>query len=801
MELRNYRKFRSASVEFPDGVVGIVGQNGSGKSTLVEAVAWCLYGNEKDIVRSGKEGIRSAGAGPNDECSVTLVFSIEGDEYRLHRAMKGSGLAMDATLTVNGVRKAKGDRDVTKAVEGLLGMDYKAFFISVFARQKELNALTSLGPAERKRYVLRMLGLDALDEVVRLVDQDGGDMRRVRDALQAELIGPDGRPKRDALEQGLAAGEAEADKARAELAELESRARELDAEALTLREERDRLAAKDQEHQGLRQRQAELAARLRSADESLGSMRRQLDAVRKKAAEMASLEPCSTELEAAQKERDRLEGLSSQSREARRLLAGIEVAGGKLAKLDEEARSTEKGAMGCDEAKTGLEEVERNLDKARGEREELHRMMGVLDSELARHRKDLKELDRRMEEIGRLGPEGKCPTCERALEDQHTVLMQKMRAEAAQAKADVAELERQRVEAEGAMARCAQRLEVLGKRRKERDEMCTRAARAAEALERLRAQRSALAAEMEADRRAAAAIGPVEFDEAGYEALKRRLVELRPKAERYRELRAQAARAPEIEAEIDDLVGRRAALAEEAAGVERDISSLGYLEGSYRKAQGRLDALLAEKERAARELSVMGSALASKESEMRARRDRLAELLETEGKVEERSKAMEQQAVLGKAMKDFRASIVGRVVPTLAEISSHMFSELTDAKYPGLELSEGYEISVLDRGERYPLSRFSGGESDLANLCLRLAISRVIAERSGSAVNFLILDEIFGSQDQARKRNILEAFSQLSKQFRQIILITHIEDVKDLVANAILVQEREDGSSVVETVS
>jgi exonuclease SbcC len=98
---------------------------------------------------------------------------------------------------------------------------------------------------------------------------------------------------------------------------------------------------------------------------------------------------------------------------------------------------------------------------------------------------------------------------------------------------------------------------------------------------------------------------------------------------------------------------------------------------------------------------------------------------------------------------------------------------------------------------KYPLSRFSGGEGDLANLCLRLAISRVIADRSGSNVDFLILDEIFGSQDQTRKRNIMLTLNQLAKQFHQIILITHIEDVKDFMENVINVKEREDGTSYV----
>jgi len=60
MELHNYRKFREARVEFPDGVVAIVGQNGTGKTTLLEAVTWALFGNESTVVRDGKEGVMPA---------------------------------------------------------------------------------------------------------------------------------------------------------------------------------------------------------------------------------------------------------------------------------------------------------------------------------------------------------------------------------------------------------------------------------------------------------------------------------------------------------------------------------------------------------------------------------------------------------------------------------------------------------------------------------------------------------------------------------------------------------------------
>ncbi|MBN1109379.1 MAG: hypothetical protein JXA45_01335, partial [Methanomassiliicoccales archaeon] len=152
---------------------------------------------------------------------------------------------------------------------------------------------------------------------------------------------------------------------------------------------------------------------------------------------------------------------------------------------------------------------------------------------------------------------------------------------------------------------------------------------------------------------------------------------------------------------------------------------------------------------------------------------------------------------LGQVMRGFKENVVSRITPTLSQVSSDLLTQLTDGKYGGIRLDEDYQMYLYDQGEEHSLERFSGGEVDLANLCLRLAISHMIMDRSGSQMNFLVLDEIFGSQDQNRKRNILETLAQLQRQFRQILLITHIDDVKDNVSAVLKVAEREDGSSTV----
>jgi exonuclease SbcC len=116
-------------------------------------------------------------------------------------------------------------------------------------------------------------------------------------------------------------------------------------------------------------------------------------------------------------------------------------------------------------------------------------------------------------------------------------------------------------------------------------------------------------------------------------------------------------------------------------------------------------------------------------------------------------------------------------------------------------LDEDYNLRLFDNGRDFPIGRFSGGEIDLANLCLRLAISIEIASGAGIDYSFIILDEIFGSQDSDRQRLIFEGLTRLRNRFRQIITISHIEEVKELAEHLIAVEIDPSGNSVATVVT
>ena len=115
--------------------------------------------------------------------------------------------------------------------------------------------------------------------------------------------------------------------------------------------------------------------------------------------------------------------------------------------------------------------------------------------------------------------------------------------------------------------------------------------------------------------------------------------------------------------------------------------------------------------------------------------------------------------------------------PEISDLASRYIRELTDGRYSEIELDDQYNIIVLE--DAIPKPVISGGEEDLANLVLRLSISEMIAERAGQAFSLLILDEVFGSLDEAHRHNVVDLLRRLQGRFEQVILITHIESVRD----------------------
>jgi len=162
IELLNYKKYPSFTLEFEEGLTGIIGRNGSGKSTIFDAIIFALYGD----VRGQKEHLKYAKAGEKENVSVSLVFEIDAKSYRVVRELRGKSQVAKATLFHDDdVLLSEGVKEVTRSITKLVGMSRDAFMHTVFASQKELTALSGLKNEERKKIIRKLLGLEKIDKI------------------------------------------------------------------------------------------------------------------------------------------------------------------------------------------------------------------------------------------------------------------------------------------------------------------------------------------------------------------------------------------------------------------------------------------------------------------------------------------------------------------------------------------------------------------------------------------------------------------------------------------------------------
>ena len=161
-----------------------------------------------------------------------------------------------------------------------------------------------------------------------------------------------------------------------------------------------------------------------------------------------------------------------------------------------------------------------------------------------------------------------------------------------------------------------------------------------------------------------------------------------------------------------------------------------------------------------------------------------AQLADIESEARHRARAAD-------LLVQFRYSVVFCVGARLAEQAAALFGELTDGEYEDIEVDpETFQLQISDGGKFYGLDRFSGSETDLANLALRVAISEHVRFQSGGAVGLLVLDEVFGPLDDERKTRMLQALERLRGRFRQVLVVTHDSEIKEQLPNAIEVVKR-----------
>lgn len=169
----------------------------------------------------------------------------------------------------------------------------------------------------------------------------------------------------------------------------------------------------------------------------------------------------------------------------------------------------------------------------------------------------------------------------------------------------------------------------------------------------------------------------------------------------------------------------------------------------------------------------------------------LTDIARLDGRIQELQKAVDSANTLRQTIADtaesvaqikykhevyqkFKKYLTAKIRPMISTVAETLFHKVTKNRYASYQLSNDYEVIInTHQGFVRKLTTISGSENDLANLCLRLAISTLRSNKLVGNLGFIILDEISSSFDEERTKQTLEGLLELKDIIPQIINITH----------------------------
>ncbi|MFI5206886.1 MAG: AAA family ATPase [Gemmatimonadales bacterium] len=790
LRLVNFRQHRDTDIELGPGLTGIIGPNGAGKTTLLEAIAWAIYGNK--AARGGRDSIRWRRAKPRSEVRVELIFTLGPHTYRVVRTLFGAELFLDggAQPIVSSVT------EVTDRLTRILRMTRDEFYRTYFTGQKDLAAMAALKPTDRRLFLNRLLGYHRLREAQELA-------RRRRSELTSELDGLSrGWPDPAALHAERQARAAESRAAAQKLTEAEERQAATRAASdqhlpvfKGMKEYRER-------HQALGADRRVAQEQLRSAVDETVRLEGELTAALGSRAELAELAPRIVRYQSERVILVELDALAKDAESRSRLETQLE----ELARRIEEIRAR------LDQSRQGAGaalEASQRLERLRGELEETEQALQGRTAAWVREKADAdasrrqlldqyKDLETQKQRVVEAGEGGACPTCGRPLGGEYHAVLDLLEGQLTKvvdngqyyrskldhlqaSPEDVLQADARRHQIAGAIEATAQELAVARRAADEAMELDKEKRRLEERLARLAAELAALRPG---------------YDRERHESVRAVVHELEADVRRAERLGALAERATPLAEQRTAAETRRTALVDRLATIERELAGLEFDEEAFLAAEREMERL----EGAWREAE---SAVTTARAESTLARERL---LETERREQEAAERMARSAELqrelrlhhelDRAIDDLSADLNAEIGPELSSLAGEFLSSLTDGQFDEVQLDEEFEATLYEDGEPQPV--VSGGEEDLTNLVLRLAVSQMIADRAGQPLSLLVLDEIFGSLDDVRQARVMHLLRGLEGRFPQVVLITHVENVRESLDRVLRVRYDEaSGAAVV----
>lgn len=844
LRISGFLSYRQASeLDFDHVTLACIsGSNGAGKSSLLDAITWALFGRAR---RSDDAVINSH----STQAEVVFDFEYEQALYRVQRLKERNKLTLleFSVFDENGRWRPlteSGVRETERRIQQTLAMDYETFTNASFFLQGKADQFAQQRPNERKRILSSVLGLEVWEEYKNRAAEQRKTQENALSAVDGQIaeinteLGEEDQRKQalEALEKQLAQF---------------SQSRERQESAL---EGHKRLAAAVQEQnkwvellhgqaQSVRQRvdglQADLQARgadLAQAQQRLESAgevqagfqawqenRRLLESWESKAERYRAIEsrrsPLITEIE---KETARLEN-EIEGLEATRRQVGAQEA--ELPALMEQIRQVE----------TAIQQTEaalRQRDTLQTQLEDLNRRQVETQAENRRIKEAMQELRERIDRLQAAAEAAGCPLCGQPLSTEHrgdlvTRLLaegqalkdQYRRNEAARQteKEQRSQLEqqiRQLQQTEKTLAAAQRQFDQLAHRKESiektlQDWQAGGAVRLQEAAAKLqnqsfaenaRSSLAALQAEMDA----------VQYDPQSHRAVKQAELTGRASEEALRQLEAARAAIEPMRREIQNLTRQLEAANQELSAAEqqhqqeqqkylesaKDLPDLSQLEKELFQMREQENRLRLQVGSARQRVDVLPG-LKKRRQDLTAQREETAQEI---GRLKQLELAFGKNGVPALLIEQALPEIQNEANDILEKLTNGSMSVIfeTQRDYKDKKREDKKETLDIIINDESGVSRdyemFSGGEAFRINFAIRLALSRFLSHRAGARLQTLVIDEGFGSQDAEGRQRLIEAINLVREDFAKILVITHLEELKDAFPARIEVEKSPQGS-------
>lgn len=240
--------------------------------------------------------------------------------------------------------------------------------------------------------------------------------------------------------------------------------------------------------------------------------------------------------------------------------------------------------------------------------------------------------------------------------------------------------------------------------------------------------------------------------------------------------------------------------------LEEDLGKLPEVPGNLEEKEKELEVKKAE-DKEARNLLGQATELISRAEQM----EKLYGQKKQEKANYQKEKEIYEELSLAFGKKGIQAMIIENAIPEIEDETNKLLDKLTDGrmkvslitqKETKTKLADGEKgiVETLDiiisdeMGER-PYEMYSGGETFRVNFAIRLAISKLLTHRTGAKLQFLVIDEGFGSQDAPGRARLVEVIDAIKNDFEKILIITHLEELKEEFPVRIEVSKNATGST------